>query len=63
MLLQRRDNVSSIEQPGKIGLFGGHRKCGETFLECVVRKTDARSCAARGSGTLDRHGKQHFGGG
>jgi ADP-ribose pyrophosphatase YjhB (NUDIX family) len=38
MVLQRRDDVSSIEQPGKIGLFGGHRKCGETFLECVVRE-------------------------
>lgn len=37
-LLQQRDDVSGIAQPGKIGLFGGHREDGETYLECVVRE-------------------------
>ena len=38
MLLQQRDNVPHIFQPGKVGLFGGHREGEETFLECVVRE-------------------------
>jgi 8-oxo-dGTP pyrophosphatase MutT (NUDIX family) len=38
LLLQRRDNVPHIIQPGKVGLFGGHREGDETFLECVVRE-------------------------
>jgi 8-oxo-dGTP diphosphatase len=29
-LFQRRDDVPGILSPGKIGLFGGHRKTGET---------------------------------
>src|SRR4029079_9600307 len=37
-LLQRRDNDPNIIYPGRIGLFGGHREGGETFLECVVRE-------------------------
>ena len=37
-LLQQRDDKPGIVQPGKIGLFGGHREDGETFLECVVRE-------------------------
>jgi 8-oxo-dGTP diphosphatase len=37
-LLQQRDEVSGTAQPGKIGLFGGHREEGETYLECVVRE-------------------------
>ena len=37
-LLQLRDNVPGILQPGKIGLFGGHREDGETHLQCVVRE-------------------------
>jgi 8-oxo-dGTP diphosphatase len=37
-LLQQRDQVPGIAQPGKIGLFGGHREEGETYLECVVRE-------------------------
>jgi 8-oxo-dGTP diphosphatase len=37
-LLQQRDEVPGIAQPGKIGLFGGHREQGETYLECVVRE-------------------------
>jgi 8-oxo-dGTP pyrophosphatase MutT (NUDIX family) len=37
-LLQQRDEVAGIAQPGKIGLFGGHREAGETYLECVVRE-------------------------
>lgn len=38
LLLQRRDNIPHIIQPGKVGLFGGHREGEETFLECVVRE-------------------------
>ena len=37
-LLQQRDEAPGIAQPGKIGLFGGHRKNGETYLQCVVRE-------------------------
>jgi 8-oxo-dGTP diphosphatase len=37
-LFQRRDDVPGILSPGKIGLFGGHRKTGETYLECIVRE-------------------------
>jgi 8-oxo-dGTP pyrophosphatase MutT (NUDIX family) len=38
VLLQQRDNIPHIIQPGKVGLFGGHREGEETFLECVVRE-------------------------
>jgi 8-oxo-dGTP diphosphatase len=38
LLLQLRDNVPNILYPGKIGLFGGHREAGESFLECIVRE-------------------------
>jgi 8-oxo-dGTP diphosphatase len=37
-LLQQRDNVPGIVHPGKIGLFGGHREDGETYLQCIVRE-------------------------
>ena len=37
-LLQQRDNVPGTVHPGKIGLFGGHRECGETYLQCIVRE-------------------------
>jgi 8-oxo-dGTP pyrophosphatase MutT (NUDIX family) len=37
-LLQQRDNIPGIVQPGKVGLFGGHREDGETYLQCVVRE-------------------------
>ena len=36
--LQQRDNVAGIVHPGKIGLFGGHREDGETYLQCIVRE-------------------------
>lgn len=38
LLLQLRDNLPHIPDPGKVGLFGGHREGEETFLECVVRE-------------------------
>ena len=38
LLLQQRDDKPDIVQPGKVGLFGGHREIGETYLECVVRE-------------------------
>ena len=37
-LLPQRDEAPGIAQPGKIGLLGGHRENGETYLECVVRE-------------------------
>ena len=36
LLLQLRDDIPGILFPGKVGLFGGHREGGETFLDCVV---------------------------
>jgi 8-oxo-dGTP pyrophosphatase MutT (NUDIX family) len=40
ILLQQRDNIPEILYPGRIGLFGGHRELGETYLQCVVREVD-----------------------
>jgi len=37
-LFQQRDNIPGIFQPGKIGLFGGHREGDETCLQCIVRE-------------------------
>jgi 8-oxo-dGTP diphosphatase len=37
-LLQQRDDILNIVQPGKIGMFGGHREDGETFVECAIRE-------------------------
>ena len=37
-LFQRRDDVPGILSPGKVGLFGGHRETGETYLQSVVRE-------------------------
>ena len=37
-LFQQRDNIAGITEPGKIGLFGGHREGDETFLECIARE-------------------------
>ena len=38
LLMQLRDDVSDIREPGKIGLFGGRREGDESFLECIVRE-------------------------
>jgi 8-oxo-dGTP pyrophosphatase MutT (NUDIX family) len=38
LLLQLRDNLPQVFDPGKIGLFGGQRERDESFLECVVRE-------------------------
>jgi 8-oxo-dGTP diphosphatase len=38
LLLQLRDNIPHILNPGKIGLFGGAREGTETFLDCIVRE-------------------------
>src|ERR1700738_2766140 len=38
LLFQQRDNIPGITEPGKIGLFGGHREGAETFLECIARE-------------------------
>jgi 8-oxo-dGTP pyrophosphatase MutT (NUDIX family) len=37
-LLQQRDDIPGILCPGLVGLFGGHREDGETFLQCAVRE-------------------------
>lgn len=37
-LLQQRDDIPGINFPGLVGLFGGHREKGESFLQCVVRE-------------------------
>jgi 8-oxo-dGTP diphosphatase len=39
-LLQQRDDIPGIVDPGKIGLFGGGRECGETYLQCIVREVN-----------------------
>jgi 8-oxo-dGTP pyrophosphatase MutT (NUDIX family) len=38
LLLQLRDNLPHVSDPGKISLFGGRREGDESFLECVVRE-------------------------
>ena len=38
LLLQVRDNLPRVSDPGKISLFGGQREGKESFLECVVRE-------------------------
>ena len=38
LLLQRRDDLPHVSDPGKISLFGGRREGAESFLECVVRE-------------------------
>jgi 8-oxo-dGTP pyrophosphatase MutT (NUDIX family) len=38
LLLQQRDDLPHVSDPGKIGLFGGRREGDESFLECVVRE-------------------------
>jgi 8-oxo-dGTP diphosphatase len=38
LLLQQRDDIPGILYPGKIGLFGGQREPGETYLQTVVRE-------------------------
>src|SRR6188474_863829 len=35
---QQRNNIAGITEPGKIGLFGGHKEANETFLECIARE-------------------------
>jgi 8-oxo-dGTP diphosphatase len=37
-LFQQRDDIAGITEPGKIGLFGGHKEGNETFVECIARE-------------------------
>jgi 8-oxo-dGTP pyrophosphatase MutT (NUDIX family) len=38
LLLQLRDDLPHVSNPGKIGLFGGRREDDESFVDCVVRE-------------------------
>jgi 8-oxo-dGTP pyrophosphatase MutT (NUDIX family) len=38
LLLQLRDDLPHIRDPGKISLFGGRREGSESFLDCIVRE-------------------------
>lgn len=38
LLLQLRDNLPHVSDPGRIGLFGGGREGDESFLDCIVRE-------------------------
>jgi 8-oxo-dGTP diphosphatase len=38
LLMQLRDNLPHIRDPGKISLFGGRREDNESFLDCIVRE-------------------------
>lgn len=38
LILQLRDDLPHVSDPGKIGLFGGRREADESFLDCVVRE-------------------------
>jgi 8-oxo-dGTP diphosphatase len=38
LLLQLRDNLPNIRDPGKVSLFGGRREGDESFLDCIVRE-------------------------
>ncbi len=38
LLLQLRDDLPYISDPGKLGFFGGQREDRESFLDCVVRE-------------------------
>ena len=41
----QRDDVPGILQPGKVGLFGGHRENDETYLQCAVREIQEENVA------------------
>ncbi|MCC8965151.1 NUDIX domain-containing protein [Bradyrhizobium sp. Pear76] len=38
LLMQLRDDLPHVSDPGKVSLFGGRREGTESFLECVVRE-------------------------
>lgn len=38
LLMQLRDDLPHVSDPGKISLFGGRREGMESFLECAVRE-------------------------
>ncbi len=40
LLMQLRDDVPHIRDPGMISLFGGRREADESFLDCIVREID-----------------------
>lgn len=40
LLLQRRDNIQNISNPGKISVFGGQRKAYESAISCALRELE-----------------------
>jgi 8-oxo-dGTP diphosphatase len=38
VLLQKRDNIPTIQEPGKWDVWGGHCEEGETFEACAIRE-------------------------
>jgi 8-oxo-dGTP pyrophosphatase MutT (NUDIX family) len=38
VLLQKRDNIPTIQEPGKWDVWGGHCEAGETFEACAIRE-------------------------
>jgi 8-oxo-dGTP pyrophosphatase MutT (NUDIX family) len=38
MVCQLRDDIPSINDPGKAGIFGGHIESGESALGCALRE-------------------------
>jgi 8-oxo-dGTP diphosphatase len=38
VLLQKRDNLPTIQEPGKWDVWGGHCEGGETFEACAIRE-------------------------
>ena len=67
LCLQLRDDIPGILYPGQIGLFGGHREAGETFMACVMREieeeTGQRLPAERFAPLLRLHARIAEGGG
>ena len=38
VLLQKRDDIPTIQEPGKWDVWGGHCEAGETFEACTIRE-------------------------
>ncbi len=45
LLFQQRDNIAGIAEPGKIGLFGGHKEGNETFSNASQERRQRKSAS------------------